>query len=194
MMISVPRSQAPRRNEKKTRKLVPLTHPAASMPLAARTTSLLLANHAGATDTFGDTHTEGIRHHFEQDCCMTTPTKGIRSRAERGDETYLIAHRFGLLAALLLLMNGCQTSPALLSGCSPATANADRSRVLKRQILCDTGGEIVHHPFRAGRTILAAEAAWLGSAGRGLFGKRIGMCLHDTPPAFSPVRMDSMPP
>jgi cardiolipin synthase len=30
--------------------------------------------------------------------------------------------------------------------------------------------------------MLAAEAAWLGSAGRGLFGKRIGMCLHGTPP------------
>jgi cardiolipin synthase len=117
---------------------------------------------------------------------MTTPTKGMRSLAERGNERYLVAQRFGLLAALLLLMSGCRTSPAQLTGCTPATANANRSRVLMRQILCDTGAELVHHPFRASRTVFVAEALWLGSTGRGLFGKRISMCLHSTPPRLSP--------
>lgn len=84
--------------------------------------------------------------------------------------------------ALCVLAGGCQAPPARPSGCTPATANLNRDRALARQILCDTGVEIVHHPLRAGRTMLAADAAWLGSAGRGIFGKRIGMRLHGAPP------------
>jgi cardiolipin synthase len=108
---------------------------------------------------------------------MTThQTKG---RVQLGAKLYAAC------AILFLLLSGCQTSPAQLSGCTAATADAKRSRVLKRQILCDTGAEILHHPLRAGRTMLAADVAWLGSAGRGLFCKRIGMCLHGTPPPLS---------
>lgn len=106
---------------------------------------------------------------------MTTQTKGRPPR-------HVVAGRCVLPAALLLLMSGCQISPAGPSGCTPATANTSRNRVLMRQILCDTGTEIVHHPLRAGRTFLADQAAWVGSATRGIFGKRIGMCLHGAPP------------
>jgi cardiolipin synthase len=77
-------------------------------------------------------------------------------------------------------------SPAKPSGCTPGTVNANRYRMLARQILCDSGEEIVHHPLRAGRTVLADQAAWFGSAGRGLFGKRICMRLHGTPPPLGP--------
>lgn len=80
------------------------------------------------------------------------------------------------------LLSGCQMPPAGPSGCTPATANTNRDCALARQILCDTGQEIIHHPLRAGRTLLADDAAWLGSAARGIFGKRIGMRLHGTPP------------
>ncbi len=87
---------------------------------------------------------------------------------------------------LCLVVGGCRMPPAGPSGCTPATANTNRYRALTRQILCDTGQEIVHHPLRAGRTMLAGEAAWLGSAARGIFCKRIGMCLHGAPPPLSP--------
>ena len=106
---------------------------------------------------------------------MTIQTQG---RCQR----HVVVLRRGLAAALLVLICGCQISPAGPSGCTPATANTDRHRVLVRQILCDTGTGIVHHPLRAGRTFLADQAAWIGSASRGLFGKRIGMCLHGAPP------------
>jgi cardiolipin synthase len=86
------------------------------------------------------------------------------------------------LPALLLCISGCQLPPAQPSGCTPYTANTSRHRVLTRQILCDTGAEIVQHPLRAGRTLLAGEAAWFSSAGRGIFGKRLGMRLHGMPP------------
>lgn len=99
----------------------------------------------------------------------------------------------GLLAVLLLVLSGCQTPPAQPSGCTPATANISRERTLLRQILCDTGEEIVHHPLRAGRTVLADQAAWFGSAGRGLFGKRIGMHLHGAPPPLCPCAGDLDP-
>lgn len=86
------------------------------------------------------------------------------------------------LWVLCAIAGGCQAPPARPSGCTPATANTNRDSALARQILCDTGAEIIHHPLRAGRTMLAADAAWLGSAGRGIFGKRIGMHLHGAPP------------
>lgn len=106
---------------------------------------------------------------------MTTQPRGL-------EEEHLVA-RIGWLAAglLLLLMSGCQTPPAQLSGCTPGTVNANRDCVLIRQILADTGEEIVHHPLQAGRTVLADQAAWFGSVGRGIFGKRIGMRLHGAP-------------
>ena len=100
----------------------------------------------------------------------------------RGDVARHLVFRSFWMPAVLLLLGGCQMSPARPSGCTPATADARRSRVLVRQILCDTGAEIVHHPLRAGRTVLADQAAWFGAAGRGIFGKRIGMRLHGTPP------------
>jgi cardiolipin synthase len=111
---------------------------------------------------------------------MTTRTKGRHKRR-------LVARSCWLPAALLLLLPlicGCQISPAQPSGCTQATANAPRYRALTRQILCDTGAEIVHHPLRAGRTMLAGEAAWFCSVGRGIFGKRLGMCLHGVPPPY----------
>jgi phosphatidylserine/phosphatidylglycerophosphate/cardiolipin synthase-like enzyme len=117
---------------------------------------------------------------------MTTQTKGRHER-------HLVARRCGLPAALLLLISGCQVSPAQPSGCTPATVNLNRYRALTRQILCDTGAEVVSHPLRAGRTVLAGEAAWFGSAGRGIFGKRIGMRLHGMPPPICP-RMDGLGP
>ncbi len=92
-----------------------------------------------------------------------------------------------LLTAMLLLASGCQTPPAKPSGCTPRTANADRYRVLARQVLCDTGEEFAHHPLRAGRTVLADQTAWFCAAGRGIFCKRIGMRLHGTPPPLCPV-------
>ncbi len=110
---------------------------------------------------------------------MTTQTKGRH-------EHHLVARHCGLPAALLLLISGCQISPAHPSGCTPATANAGRNCALTRQILSDTGAEIVAHPLRAGRTLLADEAAWFGSAGRGIFGKRLGMRLHGLPPPLCP--------
>lgn len=97
------------------------------------------------------------------------------------DERYLVVRSLWLPAALLLL-GGCQLSPAGPSGCTAATADTSRARVLMRQILCDTGAEIVSHPLRAGRTVLADQAAWFGSAGRGIFGKRLGMRWHGAPP------------
>ncbi|MGH7172435.1 MAG: phospholipase D-like domain-containing protein [Gemmataceae bacterium] len=105
---------------------------------------------------------------------MTTQGRG---RLER----HLVVRSFWFPAAMVLL-SGCQMSPARPSGCTPATADGKRSHVLVRQILCDTGAEIVHHPLRAGRTVLADQAAWFGSVGRGIFGKRLGMRLHGTPP------------
>ncbi|HTU20609.1 MAG TPA: phosphatidylserine/phosphatidylglycerophosphate/cardiolipin synthase family protein [Gemmataceae bacterium] len=105
---------------------------------------------------------------------MTTQGRGRLDR-------HLVV-RSSWLPAALLLLSGCQVSPAKPSGCTPATADAKRSHVLARQILCDTGAEIVHHPLRAGRTVLADQAAWLGSASRGIFGKRLGMRLHAVPP------------
>lgn len=105
---------------------------------------------------------------------MTTQGRGRRER-------HLVVRSFWLPAALVLL-GGCQVSPAKPSGCTPETADAKRSHVLVRQILRDTGAEIVHHPLRAGRTVLADQAAWFSSAGRGIFGKRIGMRLHGVPP------------
>jgi cardiolipin synthase len=116
---------------------------------------------------------------------MTTQTKG---RPER----HPVAGQRWLPAALLLLLpsiSACQTPPAQPSGCTPATVNAPRHRALTRQILCDTGAEIVHHPLRAGRTMLAGEAAWFCSAGRGIFGKRLGMCLHGMPPPLCPPQI-----
>jgi cardiolipin synthase len=86
-----------------------------------------------------------------------------------------------LLAALLLLAAGCQAPPAELSGCTPRTHTANRYSVLTRQVLCDTAEEIAHHPLRAGRTVVADEFGWLGSAGRGIFGKRLAMRLHGAP-------------
>ncbi len=98
-------------------------------------------------------------------------------------------HRFGSPCrgtfALLLLAAGCQTPPGQLNGCKPDTYNPSRNRVLVRQILCDTAEEIGHHPLRAGRTLLADQAALFGSIGRGLFGKRLAMRLHGTPPQLS---------
>jgi cardiolipin synthase len=85
----------------------------------------------------------------------------------------------------LLLVAGCQTSPGQLSGCCADTANAHRKIVLARQLLCDTGDEIAHHPLRAGCTVLHDQAAWFGALGRGIFGKRIGMHLHGAPPVCS---------
>jgi cardiolipin synthase len=105
---------------------------------------------------------------------MTTQMKGRH-------ESHLVAGRRWLPAAVLLLVSGCQTSPAQPSGCTPATANLHRYRALTRQILCDTGTEIVHHPLRASRTVLEGEAAWFCSVGRGIFGKRLGMRLHGRP-------------
>jgi hypothetical protein len=84
-------------------------------------------------------------------------------------------------AVLLLLMCSCQTPPAELSGCTPRSANSGRSRVLMRQILCDTGEEIVHHPLRAGRIVFADQVAWFGSVSRGIFGKRLSMRSHGAP-------------
>jgi phosphatidylserine/phosphatidylglycerophosphate/cardiolipin synthase-like enzyme len=109
---------------------------------------------------------------------MTTQARGRKER-------HLVARTCWLPAALLLL-SGCQMSPAKPSGCTPATADADRSQVLIQQLLCDTGAEVVHHPLRAGYTVLADQAAWFGSAGRGIFGKRIGMRLHGAPPPLCP--------
>jgi cardiolipin synthase len=86
----------------------------------------------------------------------------------------------------LLLISGCQTPPGHPSGCTSATANAHRKRMLARQLACDTGDEIVHHPLHAGRTLLADQAAWFGSVGRGLFGKRICMRLHGMPSPLCP--------
>lgn len=110
---------------------------------------------------------------------MTTQAKGRRERC-------LVARQCALSAALLLLISGCQISPAHPSGCTPATANVGRHRALTRQILSDTGAEIVSQPLRAGRILLAGEAAWFGSAGWGIFGKRIGMRLHGMPPPLCP--------
>jgi phosphatidylserine/phosphatidylglycerophosphate/cardiolipin synthase-like enzyme len=117
---------------------------------------------------------------------MTTPSKGRH-------EPRLVARLCGLPAALLLFVSGCQISPAHPSGCTPATANVGRNGALTGQILRDTGAEIVSHPLRAGRVFLADEAAWIGSAGRGIFGKRIGMRLHGLPPPLCPC-MDGQNP
>lgn len=111
-------------------------------------------------------------------------------------ERHPVVRRFWLPAALLLL-SSCQMLPVKPSGCTSATADAKRSRVLVRQVLCDTGAEIVHHPLRTGRMVLADQAAWFGSASRGIFGKRIGMRLHGVPPicpcpeGIDPALMDT---
>ncbi len=140
----------------------------------------LLAYSAATTDTFRNRQTKGIRHLYRAGMrTMTTPRKGRHER-------YLVARYRWVPVALLVLISGCQIPPAQPSGCTPATANAPRHRVLMRQLLCDTGAEIAHHPLRAGRMMLAGEAAWLCSAGRGIFGKRLGMCLHGTPPPLCP--------
>ncbi len=110
---------------------------------------------------------------------MTTQTPG---RCKRRSEA---RHRW-LPAVMLLALSGCQSAPAPPSGCTPATASLHRYRALTRQLLCDTGAEVVHHPLRAGRTMLAGEAAWLCSTGRGIFGKRLGLCLHGLPPPLCP--------
>jgi phosphatidylserine/phosphatidylglycerophosphate/cardiolipin synthase-like enzyme len=85
----------------------------------------------------------------------------------------------------LFLVAGCQTSPGRPAGCTKATDNLKPSSALVRQVLCDTGEEITHHPLRAGRTALADQADWFASVGRGIFGKRIGMCLHGSPPPIT---------
>ncbi len=87
-----------------------------------------------------------------------------------------------LLMAVLLFTSGCQTPPTPPAGCTTRTADANRYRILARQVLCDTGEEFAHHPLRAGRTVLADQAAWVSSASRGIFCKRLGMRLHGTPP------------
>jgi cardiolipin synthase len=110
---------------------------------------------------------------------MTTRTRDRRER-------HVVARHCGLSAALLVLVSGCQIPPAQPSGCTPATMNSSRNGALLRQLLCDTGAEIAYHPLEAGRLTLAGETAWLCSAGRGLFCKRIGMCLHGAPPALCP--------
>lgn len=89
-----------------------------------------------------------------------------------------------LLAPLLLLAAGCQAPPAELSGCTSRTHSANRYGALTRQVLCDTAAEIAYHPLRAGRTVVADEVGWLGSAGRGIFGKRLAMSLHGAPPSL----------
>jgi cardiolipin synthase len=94
-------------------------------------------------------------------------------------------HRIGLSrslqAALLLLAAGCQAPPAEVGGCTPRTHTANRYGVLTRQVLCDTAEEIAYHPLRAGRTVVTDEVGWLGSAGRGILGKRLAMRLHGAP-------------
>lgn len=102
----------------------------------------------------------------------------------RGREEYRLVTQICWLQAglFVLLVCGCQTPPAQLSGCTLKTANANRDRVLLHQILRDTGAEIVHRPMQAGRIALADQAAWFGSIGRGIFGKRIAMRLHGLPP------------
>lgn len=91
-----------------------------------------------------------------------------------------------LYSAFCIVVSGCQMAPVTPSGCTPATARRNRHGELVRQILCDTGAEITHHPLRAGRTLLADQAAWLGSAARGIFGKRLAMRWHGTPPPLCP--------
>jgi cardiolipin synthase len=105
-------------------------------------------------------------------------------------------HRVGLHCAwplMLLLVLGCQTPPAKPGGCTPRSFTAKRSHVLVQQVLCDTAEEIVHHPLRAGRTVLADEAGWLGSSCRSLLGKRLAMRLHGTP-CTPPVGEPSLDP
>ncbi|HEY7308687.1 MAG TPA: phosphatidylserine/phosphatidylglycerophosphate/cardiolipin synthase family protein [Gemmataceae bacterium] len=92
----------------------------------------------------------------------------------------------------LALLTGSQTSPGQVGGCTPKDADSSRYRVLTRQLLCDTAGEITHHPLRAGATVLHDKAGWFGSVGRGLIGKRIAMHLHRTPSTMPgcPVDLD----
>jgi cardiolipin synthase len=118
---------------------------------------------------------------------MTMLAKGSHQRCAG-------AWGYGFPMALLLFISGCQLPPAQPSGCTPSTANAPRNRALTRQILSDTGAEIVQHPLRAGRIMLAGEAAWFSSAGRGIFGKRIGMHLHGMPPQLCPSSEELDPP
>jgi len=86
---------------------------------------------------------------------------------------------------VLLLAVGCQTSPSQPGGCRPSASTAKRDPVLARQLLGDTAEEIVHHPLRAGRTVLADEAGWLGAGCRSLFGKRLALRLHGAPPPLA---------
>ena len=55
----------------------------------------------------------------------------------------------------LLLSAGCQTQPATIRRLHAANLHGEALTTLAKQILCDTGEEIVHHPLRAGRTVLA---------------------------------------
>jgi cardiolipin synthase A/B len=135
----------------------------------------LLAHRAGTTDTCEIRRPKGFGIVWSRMRTMTTQAKGRHQR-------HFVARRCGLPAALLLLISGCQVPPAQPSGCTLATANIGRNRALTRQILSDTGAEIVSHPLRSGRVLLADWAWWFGSAGRGIFGKRIGMRLHGMPP------------
>ncbi len=89
------------------------------------------------------------------------------------------------LLAVVLYTSGCQTPPTPPAGCTSRTVDANRFRILARQALCDSGEEVAHHPLRAGRTVLADQAAWISSASRGIFCKRLGMRLHGTPPPLS---------
>jgi cardiolipin synthase len=88
-------------------------------------------------------------------------------------------------AGLLLLLAGCQTSPASVGGCDPKTANASRPHLLVKQLLRDTGEELVHQSLRAMVTVIHDQAGWVDSIGRGVFGKRIGMHLHGAPPPIT---------
>jgi cardiolipin synthase len=117
---------------------------------------------------------------------------GNRFGIEAGRNRSMTKHRTGRqgqrglgrhcwwLAGLALLA-AVPTSPGQVGGCTPRDACASRYRVLTRQVLRDTAGEITHHPLRAGAIVLHDSAGWFGSVGRGLFGKRIAMRLHGAP-------------
>jgi cardiolipin synthase len=81
----------------------------------------------------------------------------------------------------LLLLSGCQTPPAHLAGCDHSKSSST-SRTLGKQVLADTFQETIHHPLRAGYTVLGGAANCVEETAWGVFGKRLAMRLCGGPP------------
>src|SRR4051794_14018650 len=98
------------------------------------------------------------------------PRPLLRSRA-------VIPRRTGWFCwpGLLLLLSGCRTPPAHVSGSDPVSGRVPRLAVVVGQDLADTAVGAARHPVRGVGGVARLAAATTTDVAVGIFGKRLAL-------------------